>query len=269
MEHGQYDDRFFGVSRYPVRPHLLRGGGMGKEVYDLREDIADSLTEVAWEIDKGTGHGGISGSDLTPSTNISGGTDNQFGISVNGDAVEQVILANVTTLNTAALIVAAINAALAKLTGTDNSSAKAYYYGGRYIIVGPYDPDDPAAASVVISDGLANNVADDLKIGLANGGGEFTGSLSDAIDALAGTGPNPSAFGTAAFLDANATVAVAFATPQPDANYRVAHTPVENTAGLANVVCWVDSKTVNGFNLNISAAPGVGFQVDVDWAALR
>ena len=198
-----------------------------------------------------------------------GGTDTDFGISVNGDAVEQVSLANVTTLNTAALIVAAINLALSQLTEANNKSAKAYTYAGRYFIAGPVDPAAPGTEAVVISDGLADNVADDLKIGLANAGTEELGSLSARLDAAGGGSASTSKFGSASFVGAVVQVAVAFAVAMPDTAYAVAATAVENTAGLANVVCWVDTKTVNGFNLNISAAPGGADIVDVDWVALR
>jgi len=270
-EHGHYDDRFFGDSEYPNRPHLLRGGGMGKEVYDVREDVGDAFSRVALEIDKGIGYGGLSISDATPSEDISGGANTDFGISVNGDAVEQVSLANVATLDSAAKIVAAINTALKKLANENNRAAKAYWYGGRYVISGPYDPDDPAGASVVISDGLANNVAANLKIGLANSGLEQTGSLSMVVDSLAGVGPSPSAYGSENIAGAATTAAVVFPTPMPDAAYAVVAVAIEDPGfpGLANVNVWITAKTNTGFTLNVSAAPGAGNNLIVDWIAQR
>ena len=269
MEHGHYDDRFFGVSRYPERPHLLRGGGMGSEVQDVRDDVADSLTEIAWEIDKGIGHGGVSISDATPSEDISGGTDSTFKIAVNGDAAEDVVLDQLTTLNTAALIVAKINAKLKLLSGTNNKAAKCYWYGGRYVFAGPYNPANPAGGALAITDGAANNVADDLKIGVANSGQEIGGSLSGVVDAAAGVGPSPSAYGSVTIADANTTASVTFATAMPDANYAVVATAYEITAGLANVNVFITNKLATGFDINISAAPGGGNSVGVDWMVRR
>jgi len=264
-----YVDRFWAEWEYPQRQHLLSSGGLSGEVRDIREDIADAMTRIAWESDKGMGYGGMSMSDVTPSTDISGGADDQFGISVNGDAVEQVILADVATLNTAALIVAAINTALKSLTGSNNKAAKAYYYGGRYFIAGPVDTSAPGTEAVVVSDGLANNVADDLKLGLANGGTEELGSLSQRFDSAGGGSASTSKFGSGSIADAATTLAVVFTTPMPDTSYAAVATAVENTVGLADVNCWINNKTVNGFDINIAAAPGPGNSVDVDWVALR
>jgi hypothetical protein len=50
--------------RGPVRPHILKGGGLSREITDLRKDVDDAFTQVQVEIDQiieGGGGGGGGG----------------------------------------------------------------------------------------------------------------------------------------------------------------------------------------------------------------
>ncbi len=116
---------------------------------------------------------GKSTSNSSPSTNISGGSDTNFKIAVDGNPVVNVTL-TLAGLSTGSAIASA-------LTSTINTALEAAGQGARvdaafssslYVITSrAYG----ARSSVVITDGTTANVADNLKIGVANSGVEVSG----------------------------------------------------------------------------------------------
>jgi len=68
------------------------------------------------------------------------------------------------------------------------------------------------------------------------------------------------------------TGAVTFGTAEPDANYFIlisvaSHSDATPVAGSTNV--WATDKTVNGFTVNLDAAPGGADIVYIDWMIIR
>lgn len=119
---------------------------------------------------------GISEGDVSASTDISAGSDNAFKVSVDGGAVVDVTL-TVAGLNTGALIAAALETAINTALAAAAQDARVWveFDGGddHYIV---YSQSTGTNSAVVITDGTANNVADDLKIGIANGATETVGT---------------------------------------------------------------------------------------------
>jgi hypothetical protein len=109
-------------------------------------------------------------SDAGASQDISAGPDCKFKISVDGDAAEEVTLV-LTGLTTASAIAAEMMKRINLLGGT-KQYINVYWTGTNYAIYG----DRRDGASVVITNGDTLNVADNLKIGVANGGVEVAGA---------------------------------------------------------------------------------------------
>ena len=137
-------------------------------------------------------------SDAFPSTDLSGGTDNTFQIAVGGDAAETVTL-DESACTTGALTAAEMQTKIQALGGNKTAvtvSYSAYRYTIRRVVT-----DSAESWDVVITDGVANNAADDLKIGIANGGTETSTAPDVSIKRnliyadvginLAGTATNP------------------------------------------------------------------------------
>jgi len=178
--YGYYEDEFWGSVEQAQRGHLLRGGGMGKEVADVREDLRDSFSRLSLVFDRGPGHGSRSVSDTTPSEDLSGGILDQFNLDVDGAGGEEIILAGVATLDSAAKIVAAMNVQFRASSVELIRRCEAMWDGAQYTVVGPYHIDG-STMSVVITDGAANSCAAALKIGVANGGTETVGVQSTTL----------------------------------------------------------------------------------------
>lgn len=110
------------------------------------------------------------------STDISGGTDNKFNIAVDGGAVVLVTLV-VAGLNTGSAIEAElelkINAALAA-AGQDGRVWVNFDGGDDHYEI--FSQKTGTTSSVVVTNAVADNVADDLNIGVANGGTEAVGT---------------------------------------------------------------------------------------------
>lgn len=124
---------------------------------------------------------GYSHSAGTPSTNISAGTDDSFDIAVDGLAAVTVSL-TVAGLTSGALIAAEMQTKInAALTG---ASVTVVFADGIYKITSDKMGD---GSSVIVTDATLDNVADDLKIGVANSGSEVVGvsgnGLTPAYDA--------------------------------------------------------------------------------------
>ena len=111
------------------------------------------------------------------SIDISAGSDDSLDIAVDGGAVVTAQLTGLAGLNTGALIEAelesAINAALIA-DGQDSRVWVMYDNGDDHYEV--YSQKTGLTSSVVITDAGLNNVADDLKLGLLNGGSEAVGT---------------------------------------------------------------------------------------------
>jgi hypothetical protein len=117
---------------------------------------------------------GKSVSGTTPSEDISAGPGTTFKANVHGRGALDVTL-TVAGLTTGTLIAAAIEAGInaALLAAGFDERVWAQFAGGKYEI---YDQATGTASAVVITDGGTDNVADDLKLGIANGGTETAGT---------------------------------------------------------------------------------------------
>ena len=125
--------------------------------------FATTLTATGWS------HGAsVSGSN--PSTDISGGTDAKLQISVDGDALEEITL-TLANCNSGVNIAAELQSRIQALGGK-KAGVTAQYDDGVFVIM---SPTNTAGSAVIITDGSTANVADNLKLGIANGGVETKG----------------------------------------------------------------------------------------------
>lgn len=135
-------------------------------------------------------------SGTSPSTDISAGTDSSFNISLDGQDPVLVTLTGLIDLDNGADIAAEmqtqINAAVV------SGSVTVAFTGGLYVIT---STKKGAASSVVITDALTNNVADDLKIGVLNGGVEVAGVNGNGLTAAFDQANPPIALGACVFID--------------------------------------------------------------------
>ncbi len=126
----------------------------------------------------------VSDSGVNPATDLSGGTDNKFNINVDGAGAVEIALTLADCTNYTEIsneIMRACRAAGIRVT--------VYYLTDHYSIRG----DSRDGASVVITDAAANNCADDLKLGIANGGSETPGAggwVKNPSSAMRGTFAN-------------------------------------------------------------------------------
>jgi len=135
---------------------LLKGNGTSIIAVPAPTSFNTTLTAAAWL--------GSSLSGDSPATNISAGSDNKLKIQVDGDTVEEITL-TLANCDTGANTVAELQAQIQALGG-NKASVTAEYVDGRYKIT------SPDTGLVVITDGDTVNVADDLKLGVGNGGKE-------------------------------------------------------------------------------------------------
>lgn len=119
---------------------------------------------------------GSSIGDSTASTDISAGSDTSIDIEVDGGA-EVTASVTVAGLNTGALIAAAFETAINNALIADGQDGRVWVQfvsGDAHYEV--YSQKTGTSSSVVITDSSSNNVADDLKLGVANGGTEAAGT---------------------------------------------------------------------------------------------
>jgi hypothetical protein len=159
---GAYTDLATLQAAFPMEPYGAVWG------YAAMAFLLD--TQSWWQYVEGDDQG-TSTSGADPSTNIAGGTDCKFKISVDGDAAEEVTL-TLTGLTSGALIAAAMQRAIRALGGLKLFTAVSFASGLYVFTSASYRPE----SAIVITNGDTLNVADNLKIGLANGGTETTGS---------------------------------------------------------------------------------------------
>lgn len=119
-------------------------------------------------------------SDASPSTDISGGSDTKFKISVDGDVAETVTL-TLSGLSSGAAIAAAMQAGIRALGG--KKALVTVVYTTVYTIT---TATKGTGSAVVITPGATVNVAAALKLGAASGGTETAGT-GDAVNMAAVT----------------------------------------------------------------------------------
>lgn len=117
---------------------------------------------------------GTSVSDVNPSTDLHSGTATTFKIAVDGDSTAHSVTLTVTSLTTGAAIASAIQTGIQALAGS-YTAVTAVYQNGVYVIT---SGTTGTSSKVVITAGASNDVTAALKIGLANGGNEVTGTTN-------------------------------------------------------------------------------------------
>lgn len=123
-----------------------------------------------------SGTQGKSVSSALAITDISGITDNKFNIDIDGEGVVEVTLANVAA--TATDIAIELETKINEAYANANKDGRVWviYNVSSYEI---YSQTTGSNSSVVITDALTDNIADDLDLGLANGGTETVGTDSN------------------------------------------------------------------------------------------
>lgn len=111
-----------------------------------------------------------------PSVDISGGTDTSFQIQADSETSPSLITLTVAGLNSGAAIAAAMQVAIRALGGA-YSAVTVTYEGAPvtdyYLIT---SGTTGVASAITITNATSNNVADNLKIGAANGGASTAGT---------------------------------------------------------------------------------------------
>lgn len=117
---------------------------------------------------------GSSTSDSSPSTDISGGSDTNLRINVDGAGVVAVTLATAGKTS-GALIAAELESKINTALSTAGYDARVWveFTGGLYVV---HSQKVGTTSAVVITNGASANVADDLKLGVANSGTEAVGT---------------------------------------------------------------------------------------------
>jgi len=139
---------------------------------------------------------GTAGSDIgaaSASTDISGGTDTDFKVTVDG-GTEVTASLTVTGLNTGALIAAAMETEINTELASQGTRVRVVFDDSddHYEI---YSLATGTSSSVVVVDGASNNVADDLKIGAANGATEAAGTAANGSYIQLSSSADPSTDG--------------------------------------------------------------------------
>lgn len=157
---------------------------------------------------------GTSVSNSSPSTDISGGSDTNFKIAVDKNPVVNVSL-TLTGLSTGAAIATGLTSQInAALAAAGQGGAVDVAYGSVYTITSRLKG---AKSSVVVTDGSSANVADNLKIGVANSGVEtagFRGVQLCVSDVAGKTTVGSTAVGSTGYMSCGATLASTVAVSQ-------------------------------------------------------
>lgn len=150
---------------------------------------------------------GKSTSDTSPSTDISASTDTNFKVAVDGNPVVSVTLTNALLSSGTAIaagLQSGINAAL--LAAGQGSTVAAAFTSSLYVITSNLKG---VKSKVVVTDGTTLNVADNLKIGVANSGVEVTGTRGPQLcvsDKSGLTTVGSTAIGAAGYMSCTATL---------------------------------------------------------------
>lgn len=163
-----------------------------KQGYNLGLDasifIRRQATRTSFERPR-IGVQGHSFGGATASTNISAGTDNALKIAVNGGAVVDVVL-TLAGLTTGAAIAAELETAINTALAAASQDGRVWVeFDSGTTSYKVYSQSTGTASTVVITNATVNNVADELKIGVANGATETAGT--NDLDSLLYTAGGP------------------------------------------------------------------------------
>ncbi|MCK9570399.1 hypothetical protein M0R72_15740 [Candidatus Pacearchaeota archaeon] len=147
-----------------------------KDVKDMIE--ADPALSLLWTLTYPVTdwNAGYHTGGANPSIDISGGTDTSFNIQADSETSASLITLTVAGLNSGAAIATAMQAAIRALGGAYTSVTVSYEGApdtDYYLIT---SGTTGAVSVITITDATANNVADNLKIGVANGGASTAGN---------------------------------------------------------------------------------------------
>jgi len=119
--------------------------------------------------------GKSTGGDDSPSEDISAGTDDSIRIAVDGGAVVAATIASLTGLDTGAKIAAALETAINTALAAAGQDARVWceFATDHYVV---HSQKVGTSSTVVITDATSNNLADNLELGLLNGGSESAGT---------------------------------------------------------------------------------------------
>jgi len=149
---------------------------IASEVKTLVE--ADPVISLLWSLSYPVTdwNAGFHAGGTNPSVDISGGTDTSFKILADSESTAQTVTLTVAGLNSGSLIAAAMQAAIRALGGA-YSLVTVTYEGSPvtdyYLIT---SGTTGATSAITITNATSNNVADNLKIGVANGGSSTAGN---------------------------------------------------------------------------------------------
>ena len=263
--------RIMGLTATAAAVGLARDDDDKRVIADASDDVETAIADLDNSQGAGLFMGASAVSSTAASTDISAVADaSGFSLSVDGDVAEDVLI-NPTAdiLNTPALIVGALNTAMAALEGANNSQARIYWTGdalgtyGRYILSTPDGVDTIVfGAGAAVVDLSANG---QLELDSTDAICETNGAIlydeeGSVLERLADFMDPPERQQDTAAVVAfagGATVVITLPIPLVAAStYSVMITPGEN------LVCWATAKSVTQFTINCSAPP----TVDVDWA---
>jgi hypothetical protein len=149
-----------------------------KEGFNLGVDSSIFLREEAQRGVFAAPRIGVQGSSAGGAgapTNISALTDTDFNVSVDGSAPLLISLV-VAGLTTGAAIAAALEVAINTALIAAGYDARVWvYFNGVDVAYEIYSQSTGLTSSVVVTDALVNNIADDLLLGVANTGVELVG----------------------------------------------------------------------------------------------
>lgn len=146
---------------------------------DIKAHVeADPVLAALWTLTYPTANwtAGYHTGGQNPSINISGGTDTSFKIQADSETSASTVTLTVAGLNSGALIAAAMQAAIRALGGAYTSVTVSYEGApvtDYYLITSGTTGNTSA---IIITNATSNNVADNLKIGVANGGTSTAGT---------------------------------------------------------------------------------------------
>lgn len=146
---------------------------------DIKAEVeADATLSALWELSYPATDGvaGFHQGAANPSIDISGGTDTSFNIIADGQTYPQLVTLTVAGLNSGAAIAAAMQVAIRAKGGT-YAAITVTYEGAPdtdyYLIT---SGTKGIGSSITVTDATTANVADNLKIAVANGGASTAGT---------------------------------------------------------------------------------------------
>jgi len=165
------------AQKYRSRVNYADIYGSNKQGFNLGLDNAIYIRKETTERVFSTPRVGTQGKSVggsTASVDISAGTDNKLKVSVDGGTVVDVTL-TLAGLTTAPAIAAELETKINDALAAASLDTRVWveYVTDHYEVTSQYTG---LSSSVVITDATSDNVADDLELGLANGGTETAGT---------------------------------------------------------------------------------------------